>query len=145
MTTENLSLPHCPLWRRLAAALYDSLLVFGILGVATFAALPFTGDLGDGRAHPFFTVYLFMVSFLFFGWFWTHGGQTLGMKVWGIRVQNREGGPITLWQAALRFIVAIASWGVFGLGFLWSLIDKEKLTWHDRYSMTVLVVLPKKK
>lgn len=145
MTTENASLPKCPLWRRLAAALYDALLLFGVLGVATTIALPFTGDLGDGRAHPFFSVYLFMVSFFFFGWFWTHGGQTLGMKAWGIRVQNLEGGPISLWQAALRFLVAIASWAFFGLGFLWSLVDKEKLTWHDRYSMTELVVLPKKK
>jgi len=144
MTTETASLPHCPLWRRLAAALYDALLLFGVLGVATFVALPLTGSLGDGHPHPFFSIYLFMVSFFFFGWFWTHGGQTLGMKAWGIRVQNQDGGPITLWQAALRFIVAIASWGLLGLGFLWSLVDKEKLTWHDRYSMTVLVVLPKK-
>ncbi|HEY0722382.1 MAG TPA: RDD family protein [Gammaproteobacteria bacterium] len=145
MTTDTAALPKCPLWRRLAAALYDALLLFGVLGVATFVALPVTGNLGDGHYHPLFTVYLFMVSFFFFGWFWTHGGQTLGMKVWGIRVQNRDGGPITLWQAALRFIVAIFSWLMFGLGFLWSLLDKEKLTWHDRYSMTVLVVLPKKK
>lgn len=144
MTTDSASLPHCPLWRRLAAGLYDALLVFGLLGVATFAALPFTGDLGDGRPHPFFTIYLFLVSFAFYGWFWTHGGQTLGMKVWNIRVQNREGGAITLWQAALRFVVALLSLGALGLGFLWSLIDKEKLTWHDRYSMSVLVVLPKK-
>src|SRR5512139_1279734 len=139
MTAEHASLPKCPLWRRLAAALYDALLLFGVLGVAATIALPFTGDLGDGRPHPLFSTYLFMVSFFFFGWFWTHGGQTLGMKVWGIRVQNFEGGPITLWQAALRFIVAIASWAFLGLGFLWSLVDKEKLTWHDRYSMTELV------
>jgi len=145
MTAENASLPHCPLWRRLAAALYDALLLVGILFIATFAAYPFTGSLADGHPHPVFSIYLFLVSFAFYGWFWTHGGQTLGMKVWNIRVQNREGGGITLWQAALRFVVAIASWLLLGLGFLWSLVDKEKLTWHDRYSMTVLVVLPKQK
>ena len=145
MSQETAPLTHCPLWRRLAAALYDALLLFGVSGVATFAAIPFSGDLGDGRPHPIFSIYLFMVSFAFYGLFWTHGGQTLGMKVWGIRVQNRDGSPITLWQAALRFIVAIPSLGLLGLGFLWSLIDKEKLTWHDRYSMSVLVVLPKKK
>ena len=37
MTTENASLPKCPLWRRLAAALYDALLLFGVLGVARSA------------------------------------------------------------------------------------------------------------
>ncbi len=149
MTAETAPLPKCPLLRRLAAALYDAFLLFGVLGVATTLAVAvlygLTGDPSYGRAHPLFTLYLFMVSFFFFGWFWTHGGQTLGMKVWHIRVQNRGGGPITLWQAALRFLVAILSWAALGLGFLWSLIDKQKLTWHDRYSMTELVVLPKRK
>lgn len=145
MSAENAPLAKCSLWRRLAAALYDAVLLFGVLGVAATIALPFTGDLGDGRHHPLFTTYLFLVSFLFFAWFWTHGGQTLGMKVWHIRLQNRGGGPISYWQAVLRFLVAIASWLVFGLGFLWSLLDREKLTWHDRYSMTELVVVPKKK
>lgn len=145
MPQKNLSdLPHCALLRRLAAITYDALLLGALLLIASALALVFTGGEPVKPGNPFMTTYIFVVSFLFFAWFWTHGGQTLGMRAWRIRVQQRDGSPITLWQALLRFLAAFVSWGALGLGFLWSLLDKEKLTWHDRYSMTVLVVLPRK-
>ncbi|MGC3634195.1 RDD family protein, partial [Pseudomonas aeruginosa] len=70
-------------------------------------------------------------------------GQTLGMEVWGLRVQNRDGSAICLLQALLRFMIAIASWLWLGLGFLWMLWVKDKRTWHDRYSECQVVRLPK--
>jgi uncharacterized RDD family membrane protein YckC len=143
MNQTSGQLPHCGLLRRLAAILYDSLLLFGVLGVAATVPLLFTGGEALKGSNPIYTIYMFLISFSFYAWFWTHGGQTLGMRIWRIRVQNPDGTPIGLWQAMLRFLVAIASWGAFGLGFLWSLWDREKLTWHDRYSMTVLVIMPK--
>jgi len=136
-------LPHCSLPRRLAAILYDSLLLLAIFFVATALWLLRTGGQTTPGANPWLTLSLLMIAFAFFAWFWSHGGQTLGMRAWRIRLQNRNSGPVSLWQLALRFIVALISWLAFGLGFLWSLVDKEKLTWHDRYSMTELVVLPK--
>ena len=75
----------------------------------------------------------------------TYNGQTLGMQVWGVRIQNRDGTAIDLWQALLRFFIAIGSWLFGGLGFLWMLWDKDRLTWHDRYSESVVVQLPKRK
>lgn len=132
------------LLRRLGAILYDSLLLFAVLFFATALVLPLTGGQAIAPHNPFYTSYLFFVSFFFFAWFWTHGGQTLGMRAWRIRVQQRNGSPITWTQALLRFMTAIASWLLLGAGFLWALIDKEKMTWHDRYSQTMLVVVPKK-
>jgi len=32
-----------------------------------------------------------------------------------------------------------------GLGFIWSLFDKQKRSWHDIYSDTQLVRIPKQK
>ena len=145
MNQENTPLPHCGLARRLAAALYDSMLLLAILFMASLLALPLMGDNPSSVALFLFRLYLLVIAFAFFTWFWSHGGQTLGMRAWRIRLQNRNPGPVSLWQLMLRFIVAIGSWLAFGLGFFWSLIDKEKLTWHDRYSMTELVVLPKEK
>ncbi|WP_164555931.1 RDD family protein, partial [Pseudomonas viridiflava] len=72
-------------------------------------------------------------------------GQTLGMQVWGVRVQNADGARISLWQALLRFVVSIASWLCVGLGFIWSLFDKQKRSRHDIYSDTQLVRIPKQK
>ena len=46
--------------------------------------------------------------------------------------------------ALLRFLIAIISWLCGGLGFWWILWDKQKRSWHDRYSESLVVQLPKK-
>lgn len=145
MSQENTPLPHCGLLRRLAAIFYDSMLLAAALFLAALPAAPLLGEQPSTAALLLFRLYLLLIIFAFFAWFWAHGGQTLGMRAWRVKLQNRQSGPVTLWQLMLRFIVATFSWLLFGLGFIWSLLDKEKLTWHDRYSMTELVVTPKKK
>ena len=80
---------------------------------------------------------------MFYAWFWTHGGQTLGMQAWKLRLQRLDGGPVSLWQALLRFLAAFPSLLLFGLGMLWMLVDRERMTWHDRVSESVIVRLPK--
>ncbi len=141
--SQETTLPRCSLLRRLAAILYDTILLAAILFFASLIATPLVGDHPSVAVLLVFRLYLVLIMFAFFAWFWSHGGQTLGMRVWRIRLQNRMPGPVSLWQLMLRFIIATSSWAVFGLGFLWSLFDKEQLTWHDRYSMTELVVTPK--
>jgi uncharacterized RDD family membrane protein YckC len=65
------------------------------------------------------------------------------MRAWKLRLQRRDGGPITLWQALLRFLVAFPSLLLLGLGLLWMLVDRDRMTWYDRFSETVMVRLPK--
>ena len=137
LDSPTASLPAVGLLRRLAAIAYDSLLLFGVLFVA--AAIVVAFNRGEEVHHPLFSVYLLGVSYLFFGWFWTHGGQTLGMRAWKFRVQRFHGGAISWQQALRRYLLAIVSWAVLGLGFLWMLVDKDKMTLHDRFSRTVLV------
>jgi len=130
------------LFHRLAALFYDSLLLLAVMFIATAILLPFT----DGEAighNPFLTTYLLFISFFFYSWFWMHGGQTLGMRSWKLQLQNINPGPISLWQALLRFMVAIPSTLLLGIGYLWMLIDRDQLTWHDRYSETRIVQLDK--
>jgi len=133
------------LLRRLAAICYDAILLAAVLFFAGFLVLPLTGGENIEPNNPLYTSYLFLVSFIFFTWFWTHGGQTLGMKAWGLKVQTLQGGNINVWQALLRFVVALISWSAFGLGYLWIIWDKENLSWHDRYSETEIIILPNKK
>lgn len=143
--TTQVELPRCGLLRRLMAIVYDAMLLAAILLMASLLALPLLGANPSTLAMLGFRLYLLLIIFAFFTWFWSHGGQTLGMLAWRIRLHNSRPGPITLWQLLLRFLVAIFSWLMLGLGFVWSLVDKGKLTWHDHYSMTELLVLPKKK
>ena len=88
-------------------------------------------------------IIMFAISYLYFAWFWIHGGQTLGMKTWRIRVISTEGNTIDWKIAAIRYFGAIISWGLFTLGYLWSLFDKNKLCWHDMLSKTEIVDLRK--
>ena len=130
------------LLRRLAAIVYDLMLLLGILFVATAVVLPLTDGEAVRPGNPIYATYIFFICFFFYGWFWTHGGQTLGMRAWKLRVQQRNGAGLTWWHALLRFLVAIISWLALGLGFLWILVDPERATWHDRASETVIVRLP---
>ncbi len=134
--------------RRLLAILYDSLLLACVILVAT---LLFYWVAGDNFSHdPILRIvyqsYLLILSYLFFGWFWTHGGQTLGMRAWRLRLlQQTDLQPITWKQALVRYLGATLSWLALGLGFLWVLLDRQNRAWHDRLSSTVLVLIPKKK
>jgi uncharacterized RDD family membrane protein YckC len=141
LVKDPIQWPPAGLLRRLCAIVYDTLLLLGVLFVATALLLPLTEGEAIKPGNPFFSTYLFFICFFFYGWFWTHGGQTLGMRAWKIRVQSFDGWGISWWQALLRFLAAMVSWLALGLGFLWMLLDKDKMTWHDRFSQSVLVVV----
>lgn len=132
----------CTLLRRLAAILYDSIVLIGLIFLAS---VPPTLLAGGGISEPLpafgMQLYLLAVAFAFFGGFWTHGGQTIGMRAWRIRVVDKEGRAITWRLALVRFLAAILSWAAVGIGFAWSLFDPDRLTWHDRLSGTRTVHL----
>ena len=135
---------YAGLIRRLMAIVYDAFLLVAVLFVATAVAMIFNrGEAFEpGQTlYPAYVVYLLAVSYVFFGWFWTHGGQTLGMKTWKMKLQQQNGEPITWWLALIRFVAALVSWSVAGLGFLWSLFDPQKRGWHDIASHCVLLDL----
>lgn len=142
------------LWRRLAAMVYDALLLTGVLVLASaVVTIPLGMALGRAGAEELFAsaafrwpFFLYCVAVLtaFHVWFWTHGGQTLGMKAWRIRAVLADGSPLGLRDALRRYGAAVLSWLPAGLGFWWSLVDPERLAWHDRLSGTRLVVVPRR-
>lgn len=133
--------PPAGLLRRLLAIFYDGLLLAGLLFVAALPTAAFSIEPGGLGARLLF-LYMLAVAFGFFGWFWTHGGQTLGMRAWRLRLVDDAGGPVGWGRALRRYACAMVSWLALGLGFIWCLIDREGLTWHDRCSGTRLVRLP---
>ncbi len=132
------------LLRRLAAILYDALLVGALLFLATVPFIAVRGgepvEVGDNAVYR---IVLVLLIYGFFVGFWTRSGRTLGMQSWGLQLETMDGGKPTMATASVRFIAAIVSWIPCGLGFLWQLWDREKLTWHDRISGTRLVHYPK--
>ena len=124
--------------------LYDSLLVIALMMLAT---VPFVAVRGGEVVEPddnlVYQVCILLIIYAFFAFFWSYGGQTLGMRAWRLRLEMKDGGVPSFQVASARFVVAIASLVAFGLGFLWQLWDKENLTWHDRLTGTRLRYYPK--
>ncbi len=75
---------------------------------------------------------------------WRRGGQTLGMRPWRLQVVRADGGAPTLGQLWVRYAVATVSVLLAGFGLWWALVDRQRLTWHDRASGTRLLRLPKR-
>lgn len=148
------SLPPPGLLRRLAAMLYDSLLVFAVAwtvtAVAVFLRRESVGEAAiraSGKAAVSglpLQIAIVIALALFFGWFWTRTGQTLGMQAWRLRVQQPDGSPISWRQAVIRMGGAVLSTLCLGAGYWWLLFDREKCAWHDRLSGTRVVLLPKR-
>jgi uncharacterized RDD family membrane protein YckC len=123
---------------RIAAVCYDILLLLAVLFLATILALPFNATQAFSSEQFSYRLYLVCVSFIFYGWFWVNGGQTLGLRAWNLKLARFDGGAIRWQHAALRYLAAILSWACLGLGFFWCIFDKNRLCWHDYLSKTRL-------
>lgn len=141
--------PSAGVLRRFAAMFYDSLLVIALMMVVTAALLPLTGgeaitvDRVGALAYAYHLLLLAIIV-LFFGLFWTRRGQTLGMAAWRIRIE-REDGQLPTWADALKRLAgATVSLLAVGMGYFWIWVDRDRLAWHDRWSYTRAVVLPKR-
>ncbi len=145
-------IPGAPLWRRFLAILYDTLMVVCVVFIAwqPMPLLPFD-QLPDWLSKGIRLSYMFLITFGFFGWFWTHGGQTIGMRAWKIRLVDYQALEADIlknpgWSQAFKhYLIALISWSLAGLGFFAALLHKERRTWHERGAGTAMVVQRKVK
>jgi len=84
---------------------------------------------------------LAIFHFLYFGYFWSRDGQSVGMKLFNIKVvRQTESESISFWRGAFRGTLGYYISGlVFGLGFIWAAFDSQKETWHDKLFDTWVV------
>jgi len=147
--STNTELIYAGLFRRLFAIFYDCFLLLAILFIVSAVATVLNSGKAvkpDDAFYPIYVILIFSLCYLYFAWFWIHGGQSLGMKTWRIQLQNYDpennsNRQIDWKIATIRFFSAIVSWSVFGLGFLWAFFDKKNRCWHDLISKTVLIDL----
>lgn len=131
--------------RRLAAIMYDTLLILALLFLATTPFIAVRGGEAVESGENFvYRVVVVLVIYVFFVGFWSYSGRTLGMQSWRLQLQDDHGQVPSVARASLRFFAAIISLLPLGLGFLWQLWDPQHLGWHDRISKTRLVYYPKK-
>src|SRR5262245_51827330 len=126
--------------RRFLSLLYEGLLAFAIAflaGVAFYGAAE--GRL-TGQTRLLFQTYLFLVLGIYFIACWSRGGRTLAMQTWKMRVVRRDGAPISVRRAALRYALAWISLASLGAGFLWACVDRDRQFLHDRLAGTRIVM-----
>jgi uncharacterized RDD family membrane protein YckC len=131
----------CSLLRRLGAIFYDGLLLFSLLFFSTLLILPFNSGAAIDSGNIPYKIYLLAISYFYFTWQWTHGGQTLGMLAWKIRLEGKDCPQVGWMNATIRLLLAVISLVFFGAGFLWSVFDSGKLAFHDRFSDTRLILV----
>ena len=138
-TTSSLP-PRALIGHRLLALGYD---LFPVVGIWFLVAAVFTLAHGDAVRGGWLGFGEFVALWLATGLYatasWRHGGQTLGMRPWKLKVVAANGGTPS-WRAAwLRYAVGTLSLLLAGAGFWWAWFDRGKLAWHDRFSATRLV------
>lgn len=122
--------------------LYEGLLVLAVLSVTVFFPHMLLGVFAKRiAATGVLWGQVFLILFGYFAWFWLHGGQTLAMKTWRIRVIAADDAPLRLWQAILRYLLAWPSLGLAGVGIVWVLFDRDRQFLHDRLAGTRLTRL----
>ncbi len=161
-----------PLWRRLAAACYDLLLLAAAWLVAIFAVVAIGDAAGLQRSRTFLQILLFLVGYTIFGWQWVHGGRTVGMRAWRLQLRREDGAPLRWPVAASRYAPMMICWcvaltpaflgalpasapvphrgavqGIAAaltlLGLLAFFLDSRRRALHDWLSGTEMVLLPK--
>ena len=136
--TKKSATPAPGVLRRIASMVYESLLLAAVLFIAAFVYIQFRNPRAPG-GMIFFQLYLLLVISGYFLWFWTHGGRTLAMKTWRLRLVRADGGPVGAAQGVLRLAIAIVGVACFGIGILWAVWDPERQFLHDRIAGTRLI------
>lgn len=144
MINKELSNSLAPSLLKLGACfIYDALIVialsFAFAGLFLFIA----GDATHGLKRYLlqFTLWLFIGKY--FVWCWTKSGQTLAMKTWKLKLVDMDGSLLEPKMAALRYVAATLSLMLFGIGFLWAIVDPDRLYLHDRLLKNRITAVPR--
>lgn len=106
------------LWRRMACFVYEGVLLFGVVMIAGYLFSTLTQQRHALSGRHELQAFLFIVLAIYFVWFWSHGGQTVAMRAWHIRVVDAVGRPISQARALARYLVSYL-WFAPALFGLW--------------------------
>ena len=117
------------LFKRLLINFYDVILLFAVLYFFTIPIILFTQ--GNAVLNSIsYQLYLILIVFLYYAWFWKKYNQTLGMKIWKVRIYSRYSSEISYLQSFIRIMIALVG------GHLMLIFSSESL--QDKLSNTYL-------
>lgn len=150
------------LWRRMAAFVYEGVLLFGVLMAAGLLFSGLTQQRHALQGKTGLQTFLFVILAIYFTWFWSRSGQTVAMKAWHIRLLRADGQPVRQAQALLRYVLAwlwfVPAWatahladaqGMVALGAIMAVgvlayaalvwLRPDRQFWHDAVCGTRLI------
>lgn len=130
-------------FRLLAACVYELLLLIALWFISAWIFVALFGDATQSYKRLFLQMSLWVVTGAYFVWCWRKSGQTLANQTWRMKLVTQTGGLLNTKQALIRYVLASVSAGIFGLGFLWVLLDKNRLYLHDRILKTCFIPVEK--
>jgi uncharacterized RDD family membrane protein YckC len=85
---------------------YEGVLLFGVLMTAGWLYSSLTQQRHALQGKTGLQAFLFLVLAVYFVWFWTHGGQTVAMKTWRLKLVAADGRPLTPLRALMRYVLS---------------------------------------
>lgn len=92
--------------RRLAAFTYEGVLLFGVWMAVTGIYSVATGMRHALHGRLGLMAMLVAAMGLYFVWFWSHGGQTVAMKAWHVRLVDTQAQAVGPLRAGARYLLA---------------------------------------
>jgi uncharacterized RDD family membrane protein YckC len=94
------------LWRRLACMVYEGVVLFGVVMIFGYLYSSLTQQRHALQGTTGLQVFIFVVLGIYFGWFWSRGGQTVAMKAWQLRLVDAQAQPVSQGRALLRYVLS---------------------------------------
>jgi uncharacterized RDD family membrane protein YckC len=141
---ENLRGQPAGFASRFIAFIFDcavTIVVFElILGGVSFAASVLTGSsIHWSRGNTWVVVAFFAWEFLYYAYYWTASGKTLGMVLLGVRVVGQDGSSVGTRRGLIRTLAFPLSFIILGLGFVSILLRRDRRALHDLIADTEVV------
>jgi uncharacterized RDD family membrane protein YckC len=115
-----------------ACLIYEALVVMALSLVCVSVLIFLVGDAAQGVKRYLLQVFLLIAVGAYFVWCWHRSGQTLAMQTWNLKLVGPDGRLVLFKMAIARYLLACAGLMLFGLGFLWVFVDRDRLFLHDR-------------
>lgn len=122
-------------WIRFVAIFIDGIIV-GIVNTTLAAVLNLTNTNGRSGLQV-------LLGLVYYVYFWSNSspwpGQTIGSKIFNIRVIRTDGSDLTISQALIRYVGFVISAICLLIGLIWAAFDPNKQGWHDKIADTYVV------
>jgi uncharacterized RDD family membrane protein YckC len=129
-------------WRRFVAILVDGILLWIVLLPLRLVLAPPRATAMDlyhfGFGHTFWATFwswntgiAYAVEFVYYVYFLSQKGATLGKMLMGVKVVTAKGGPISVGRAIGRYFARNLSWMTLFIGYIMAAFDDQKRALHD--------------